>query len=261
MIRSLYTAGTGMMAQQQNLDVISNNLANVNTTAFKGQRAEFQDLMYQTLKSANAGQSGNGTPVGIQFGLGTKISSTEGTFTQGSLQQTGDPLNVAIQGQGFFKVMQADGSVAFTRDGTFKADGQGNVVTADGLKLDPALQIPPNATAVTISATGEVYAVKTGESSSSYVGKIELTNFANPAGMNRIGGNLYQATDNSGDPQSGTPGLNGTGKLQGGFVEGSNVEVVSEMTHMITAQRAYEINSKAIQTADDMLQIVNGLKR
>lgn len=261
MIRSLYTAGTGMVAQQHNLDVISNNLANVNTSGFKGQTAEFQDLMYQTMKSAAVGQSGGGSPEGIQFGLGAKIGATATIFTMGSLQQTGDPLNVAITGQGFFKVTRTDGSAAYTRDGTFKLDATGKVVTSDGLSLEPPLTIPSGATSINVQANGDVYANLPGATSSTYQGKIEVSNVANPAGMDRLGGNLFAATDASGAPVNGTPGANGTGTLQGGYIEGSNVEVVSEMTRMITAQRAYEINSKAIQTADDMLGIVNNLKR
>ncbi len=263
MLRALYTAGTGMVAQQHNLDVISNNLANVNTTGFRGQTAEFQDLMYQTMKSGSVGQNGGGSPQGIEIGLGTKVAATATTFTTGSLQETDNPLNVAItgSGQGFFRVIRPDGSPAYTRDGTFKLDSANKVVTSDGMPLDPDLTIPPGSTAVTVSPNGDVFATNVGAASSTYQGKIQLANVANPGGMARLGGNLFAATAASGEPVLGAPGENGTGTLQGGYVEGSNVEVVSEMTHMITAQRAYEINSKAIQTADDMLGIVNGLKR
>ncbi len=262
MLRSLYTAGTGMVAQQQNLDVISNNLANVNTTGFRGQRAEFQDLMYQTIRSGTAAQSGGtATPEGIQFGLGTKISATASVFTQGSPQRTDDPLNVAIQGDGFFKVLRADGSAAYTRDGTFKMDADGKVLTSDGLSLDPEIKIPQGSTSVSVQPNGEVFAILQGASSATSVGKIQVSQFTNPGGLQRLGGNLFAATTASGDSQDVVPGTSGSGTLMGGYVETSNVQVVDEMTRMITAQRAYEINSKAIQTADDMLSVVNGLKR
>ena len=261
MLRALYTSGTGMVAQQHNLDVISHNLANVNTTGFKAENAEFQDLMYQTMKAASVGQSGGGSPTGVQFGLGTKISATTGIFTQGNFQETGNPLNVAIAGNGFFKVVRADGSAAYTRDGTFKLDARGKIVTSDGLSLDPEITLPEGSSAVHIYDNGDVYATLPGASTSTFQSKIQLATVANPAGMERVGGNLFLATDASGTPAIGTPGENGVGTLQGGYVEGSNVEVVSEMTRMITAQRAYEINSKAIQTADDMLGIVSNLKR
>lgn len=262
MLRSLYTAGTGMVAQQQNLDVISNNLANVNTTGFRGQRAEFQDLIYQTMRNATKGENGSpGTPEGIQFGLGTKISATASIFTQGSPQQTNDPLNVMIEGDGFFKVLQPDGKAAYTRDGTFKLDAEGKVMTSDGMALDPEITIQQGSTAITVGQDGTVSAILPGASSATAVGKVQLTQFANPGGLHRLGGNLFAESDASGSPVDGAPGTNGSGKLLGGYIETSNVQVVDEMTRMITAQRAYEINSKAIQTADDMLGIVSNLKR
>lgn len=260
MLRSLYTAGTGMIAQQHNLDVISNNLANVNTTGFKQQRAEFQDLMYDTMRTASAGDTA-GSPENMQVGFGVKLGATSSNFKPGSLQNTGNPLNLAISGDGFFKVTRPDGSPAYTRDGSFQVDGRGRVVTIDGFPLDPEVTVPAGSTAITIGEEGDVNAIPPGETSSKVFGTVNVTSVANPAGMARIGGNLFVATEAAGDMQDGKPGTNGTGMLQSGFLEGSNVEVVEEMTRMITAQRAYEINSKAIQTADDMLSIVNQLKR
>lgn len=262
MLRSLMTAATGMVAQQTNLDTIANNLANVNTTGFKQQRAEFQDLMYQTLQSAGVSSgSSSASPAAMQVGLGVKFSSTASNFDPGSLQVTDNPLNLAITGNGFFKVTLPDGTPAYTRDGSFKTDATGRVVTSEGYLLDPPVTIPANSSAISIDPSGAVSCISPDQASSQVVGQIEITAVANPAGMNRLGNNLYQATEASGAPISGAPGQNGTGNLQPGYLEGSNVQVVEEMTRMITAQRAYEINSKAIQTADDMLGIVNNLKR
>jgi flagellar basal-body rod protein FlgG len=262
MLRSLYTAGTGMVAQQHNLDVIANNLANVNTTGFKQQRAEFEDLMYQTMRAAGVAEgSGSAAPENMQIGLGVKIAGTSSNFRVGSLQNTGNALNLAISGSGFFKLSRPDGTAVYTRDGSFQPDATGKLVSMDGLALDPEVQVPQGSTSINVSAEGDVSAVAPGETSSKVFGKIQVSNVANPAGMSRLGGNLFAATEAAGDIQSGTPGENGTGTLLSGYLEGSNVEVVEEMTRMITAQRAYEINSKAIQTADDMLGIVNNLKR
>jgi flagellar basal-body rod protein FlgG len=262
MLRSLYTAGTGMVAQQHNLDVIANNLANVNTTGFKQQRAEFEDLMYQTMRSAGVAEgSSAAAPENMQIGLGVKLAGTSSNFQIGSFQNTGNSLNLAISGNGFFKLTQPDGTAVYTRDGSFQPDAEGKLVNMDGLKLDPEVTIPQGSTSITVNAQGDVSAVAPGETSSKVFGKVQVSSVANPAGMTRLGSNLFAATEASGDVQSGTPGENGTGMLQSGYLEGSNVEVVEEMTRMITAQRAYEINSKAIQTADDMLGIVNNLKR
>lgn len=249
------TAGTGMIAQQFNLDTISNNLANVNTTGFKHQRAEFEDLMYQTYRGASA------TSNATQVGLGTAFAATGSDFGEGALQTTGNPLDLAIQGNGFFQVQKPDGSVAFTRDGSFKTDANGQVVTSDGYPLDPPVQIPTNAIGFSVSNTGEILASIPGQTQSQVVGNVQIALFANPAGLTRAGQNLFTSSAASGDPQVETPGSNGAGELKAGALEGSNVQVVEEMVKMIMAQRAYEINSKAIQTSDDMLSTINNLKR
>ncbi len=251
-----------MIAQQYNLDVIANNLANVNTTGFKQQRAEFQDLMYQTFRSSGAATGANSRqPVTMQVGLGTQFTSTGTNFLQGSLQTTGGTFDLAIQGDGFFRVLRPDGSVAYTRDGSFKKDANGVLVTADGYQLDPNITIPAEATNVTIGPGGQVnVTMPDGQIQEAGEG-IRITTFANPSGLERIGQNLYVRGAGSGDPVDGTPGEQGRGQIRQGVLEGSNVQVVEEMVRMITAQRAYEINSKAIQTSDDMLGVVNQLKR
>lgn len=262
MIRALSTAATGMLAQQTNLDTISNNLANVNTTGYKALRAEFQDLMYQTYRgSGSSGGTGTSQPVSIQVGLGSKFASTETDFSNGSMQQTGDPLNLGIQGQGFFQVKMPDGTTAYTRDGSFKRDANGAMVTSDGYKLLDDVSIANGVSALSIGASGVVSGIKPGEQNPTTIGQITLAIFANPAGLTRIGQNLFKAGGASGDPQVSNPTENGAGTLQSLYVEASNVQVVQEMVNMITAQRAYEINSKAIQTADDMLSTLNTLKR
>lgn len=251
-----------MIAQQYNLDVLSNNLANVNTTAFKQQRAEFQDLMYQTFRASGANTSGAiNLPQSVQVGLGAKFAANSTSFAAGPMQATGNPLDIAINGDGFFQVEKPDGSIAYTRDGGFKVDATGLMVTNDGYPLIPNVPITAGSKAVTISSAGVVSAIIPGSTEPQVLGNITLTTFSNPAGLTRIGQNLYQAGGASGDPVEGTPGQNGVGELQSTFVEGSNVQVVEEMVHMILAQRAYEINSKAIQTADEMLGILNSLKR
>jgi flagellar basal-body rod protein FlgG len=255
MMRALTTAGTGMIAQQFNLDTISNNLANVNTTGYKHQRAEFQDLIYQTFKGSSANSGA------VQVGLGTALAATGNDFSEGALQSTTNPMDVAIVGSGFFQVQRTDGSVAYTRDGSFKADASGQLVTSDGYPLDPAISVPTNATSISISATGLVSAVVPGQNDPQQVGQIQLAVFPNPAGLTRIGQNLYVAGGASGDAQLTNPGTTGAGELKSGFLEGSNVQVVEEMVKMIMAQRAYEINSKAIQTSDEMLSTINNLKR
>ncbi len=260
MLRSLYTAGTGMIAQQHNLDVIANNLANVNTNGFKQQRAEFQDLMYTTM--AGAGQpNGAQRPEAIQVGTGVKLGATSSNFRLGNLQNTGNNLNLAITGEGFFKLLKPDGTAVYTRDGAFQTDGAGDLVNVDGYYVDPKINIPQGASAVSIGLDGAVTALLPGQTETQNLGTVMVSTVVNPAGMSRIGGNLFVPTEASGAPEARTPGTEGAGNTQSGFVEGSNVEVVEEMTRMITAQRAYEINSKAIQTADDMLSIVNNLKR
>ena len=262
MMRALTTAGTGMVSQQMNLDVIANNLANVNTTAFKGQRAEFQDLIYQTLRSSGASTGGDSSlPQATQIGLGSRFSASSTSFRIGSLNPTGNPLNVAINGEGFFRVALPSGQIGFTRDGSFNRDANGLLVTSDGYQVEPGITIPNGATALTISNGGIVSATLPGNSDPTELGQITISTFTNPAGLTRIGQNIFTSGGASGEEIEVTPGTEGTGTLQQGFLEGSNVDVVEEMVRMITAQRAYEINSKAIQSSDDMLSILNSLKR
>ncbi|MBS1717601.1 MAG: flagellar basal-body rod protein FlgG [Armatimonadetes bacterium] len=262
MMRSLTTAATGMISQQQNLDTISNNLANVNTNGFKAQRAEFQDIVYQTVRASGASTgASSSSPIAVQIGLGSKFAVNSAFEGQGPLTSTGNPTDLAIQGQGYFQVQMPDGSTGYTRDGSFKLDSTGQVVTNDGYQVIPSIQIPAGSTAVSISGSGLVTAVLPGQSSPTTIGQITIATFSNPAGLTRLGHNLYAAGGASGDPQVGNPGSTGFGSVEAGFVEGSNVQVVEEMVKMIVAQRAYEVNSKAIQTADEMLQTVGQLKR
>jgi flagellar basal-body rod protein FlgG len=240
-----------MEAQQLNIDVISNNLANVNTTGFKKSRVDFQDLLYQTTRSAT----------GIQIGLGTRAAATQKIFTQGDYQETGNPLDIVIQGDGFFQVQLPDGSSAYTRDGTFKMDSQGRIVTSDGFPLAQQLTIPAEATSVSIGSDGTVTVEMPGQTAPQDVGQIQIAKFPNPAGLDNYGRNLLIPTAASGDAQLDAPGTNGLGSLANKFVEMSNVKVVEEMVNMIVAQRAYEVNSKAIQTSDEMLTIANNLRR
>ncbi|GMV90046.1 MAG: flagellar basal body rod protein FlgG [Chthonomonas sp.] len=261
MIRSLNTAATGMVAQQHNLDVIAHNLANVNTTGFKQQRAEFQDLMYQTLRASGSIQAGDvRSPQALQVGLGTKFTASATSFLEAPLIPTNNPLDLAIRGKGFFQVTRPDGSVAYTRDGSFKVNAEG-VLTYNGDPVEPRITIPADARDVTIAPNGTVEGkIGTSQDPENF-GQVQIVMFANPAGLTRLGGNLFVAGGGSGDPQPSTPGENGSGSLESGFLEGSNVQIVEEMVRMILAQRAYEINSKAIQTADDMLGVLNNLKR
>lgn len=262
MMRSLTTAASGMIAQQTNLDTIANNLANVNTTAFKTQRSEFQDLVYQTIRASGAATSGSfSTPSAIQVGLGSKFTTNLQMMTQGAMLQTGNPLDIAIQGDGFFKVQMPDGSDAYTRDGSFKRDANGLLVTSDGYHLSPEITVPAGATSISVSPNGAVSAILPGSGEPTLLGNITLTRFTNPNGLTRLGQNLYQQGGGSGTGTDGAPGADGNGTLAAGFLEGSNVQIVDEMVRMITAQRAYEINSKAITTSDEMLQTVNQLKR
>ncbi|MBT3637049.1 MAG: flagellar basal-body rod protein FlgG [Opitutae bacterium] len=257
---SLYSGATGMQAQQLNLNVISNNIANVNTTGYKKNKIEFQDLLYQNPRQAG-GQTGAGNviPTGVEMGNGTKVVSTAKIFTQGQLTQTSEKMDVAIDGVGFFQVERPDGTEAYTRDGAFKVGPDGQITTADALPLAAGLQIDPEVTNVFVSPTGEV-SVETADGTQ-IIGQLELVRFPNPAGMKAMGGNLFIETEASGAPEIGAPGENGFGVLQQGYLEMSNVNVVEEMVNMIIAQRAYEINSKSIQTSDDMLSRVNQLKR
>jgi flagellar basal-body rod protein FlgG len=255
MIRSLWISKTGLEAQQFQMDVIANNLANVSTNGFKRARAVFEDLIYQTLRQPGA-QSSQQTqlPSGLQIGTGVRPVATERIFTQGNLQQTGSPRDVAIQGNGFFQVLLPDGTTAYTRDGSFQSDSQGQFVTSSGFPVQPAITIPPNATSITIARDGTVSVRVPGSSSPTQVGSLQLVGFINPAGLQSIGENLYVQTASSGTPNPNTPGTNGLGWLNQNFVETSNVNVVEELVSMIQTQRAYEINSKAIQTSDQMLQ-------
>ncbi len=257
---ALYSSATGMQAQQLNLDTIANNLANVNTTGFKKSKIEFQDLLYQQSRPAGAdGGAGNLVPSGTQVGAGSRVVSTAKVFTQGTLSQTGEKLDIAVQGEGFFEIQRPDGTSAYTRDGSFKLTSTGQVVTNDGLPVLSGFQpIPVGATSISVATTGEV-TVSTATGTSNF--QIQLVRFANPTGLENAGGNLYLETTASGTPELGNPGVQGFGTTIQGYLEGSNVNVVNEMVSMIVAQRAYEINSKAIQTSDAMLQEINNLKR
>ncbi len=261
MMRSLTTASSGMVAQQLNLDTIANNLANVNTTAFKAQRAEFQDMVYEIMRGSGATNEGEARQLALQVGLGSKFSSSATNFSEGGLIITGKPENMAIRGNGFFQVTRPDGSIAYTRDGTFKLDSAGLLVSNDGYPLEPSVTIPTGATAVNVSQAGVVSAILAGNSEPTVLANITIAVFPNPEGLTRGGQNLYLASNASGEPTVVEPGQEGSGTLASGYVEGSNVQVVEEMVRMIMAQRAYEINSKAIQTSDEMLTVLNQLKR
>jgi len=255
MIRSLWVAKTGLEAQQTNVDVISNNLANVSTNGFKRQRPVFEDLLYQTLRQPGA-QSTQQTqvPSGLQLGTGVRPVATARIFTTGNLQNTGNPLDLAVNGNGFFQVTLPDGSVSYTRDGAFQLDNQGQVVTSNGYPLQPTITIPPNAVTVTIGSDGMVSVLAAGATAPTQVGQIQLANFINPAGLQARGENLFLETAASGTAQTNVPGTNGLGALNQGFVETSNVNVTEELVNLITAQRAFEINSRSIQSSDQMLQ-------
>lgn len=262
MMRSLWTAASGMSAQQTNIDVISNNLANVNTTGYKKKRAEFQDLMYQTMRQAGA-TSGvdNQVPTGIQMGHGVRLAATNTVHTGGSMQSTGSELDMAIEGDGFFQITLPDGTIAYTRDGSFKRDSDGRIVNSDGYPLEPEMTIPENTTEVTISADGRVAVTIPGETETQEIGQIELSRFVNPSGLSNMGKNLYLETAASGAPINNVAGTDGAGTIVQKYIEMSNVQIVEEMVNMIVAQRAYETNSKAITTSDSMLEVANGLKR
>jgi flagellar basal-body rod protein FlgG len=260
MIRALYSAAAGMESQQLNLDVISNNLANVSTTGFKKSKIEFQDLLYESVRTPGAEQ-GNGTqlPTGIQIGHGSRPVATAKIFTEGELTQTGAQLDMAIQGEGFIEVQMPDGTLAYTRDGALKTDSSGKVTTSDGLVVQSGWQpIPTGTTSISISADGSVTTTGAGGTQNF---RVQLVRFANPAGLQSMGSNLYKETPASGTPETGNPDENGFGSLQQGYLEMSNVKVVEEMVNMIVAQRAYEVNSKAVQAADEMMQQSNNLRR
>lgn len=261
MIRALYSAASGMTAQQINVDNIANNLANANTTGFKMRRTQFQDLLYQSfIQPGAAAGSQTVVPSGLQIGLGTRPAANEIIFAQGNFQQTDNPLDLVIQGKGFFQVRRPDGSTAYTRAGGFQLDRDGNVVTSDGDPIEPQITIPPQSQTITIAADGTVTYTQPGQTASQVAGQIQLANFANPAGLNSIGHNLFTPTDASGDATTGSPGgQEGVGALMQGYVEGSNVSVVEEFINMIVSQRAYEANSKVVKAADEMYQQVNNI--
>jgi len=260
MINSLAIAKTGLDAQQTQLDVISNNLANVATNGFKRARAVFEDLLYQNMRQSGA-QSSQQTqiPSGLQTGTGVRPIATEPIFTQGNLQQTGNSQDIAIQGNGFFQILMPDGTTSYTRDGSFQTNASGQLVTSSGYPLQPAVTLPANATSVTIGRDGVVSVMQPGSGNPVQVGTIQLATFINPAGLQKQGENLYTATASSGTATTGNPGTNGLGTLNQGYVESSNVNVVEELVNMIQTQRAYEINSKAISTSDQMLQRLSQL--
>ncbi len=258
MNQALWVAKTGLDAQQTRMSVVSNNLANVNTTGFKQGRAVFEDLLYQTVRQSG-GQTSQDTqlPSGMNLGTGVRVVATEKLFTQGSMLKTDNALDVAIKGRGFFQILLPDGNLAYTRDGTFQRNAQGELVTASGYLVQPGITIPDGAQSITIGSDGVVSIQLAGQPAPSQVGTLETVDFINPVGMQAIGENLYIETASSGTAQAGTPGLNGFGSLVQGALEGSNVNVVAELVNMIETQRAYEMNSKAISTTDQMLQYLN----
>ena len=260
MIRSLWIAKTGMEGQQTKLDTVTNNLANVGTNGFKRAGVVFEDLMYQNLRQTGA-SNGQGTtlPTGLQVGLGVRAAATTRTFTQGALTQSGNVYDLAIQGQGFFQVQMADGTTAYTRDGAFQVDANGQLVTNAGDPVQPSITIPATAQNITIAKDGTVSALLPGQAAATVVGQLQTAGFVNPAGLLPLGGNLYTETAASGTPNVGSPNANGLGSLQQGALEGSNVNVVEELVTMIATQRAYELNSKAISTSDQMLQRLSQL--
>ena len=260
MIRSLWTGTTGMNAQQLNLDVIANNLANVSTTGFKKSRADFQDLMYQIMRVPGSQTSTDTeSPTGVQVGLGVRPAAVQKIFTQGDLIQTGNDLDVAIEGHGFFQVEIPSGDTAYTRAGSFKTDSSGRLTTSDGYPILPSITIPADSRQVTISESGLVSAILSDSTTSTEIGQFETVTFTNNGGLLAVGNNLFRETDASGNAVTGTPGSDGYGKLLQTYLEGSNVNIVEEMAAMITTQRAYEINSKSIQTSDEMMQTTNNM--
>ena len=262
-MRALHTAATGMMAQELNVQVISNNIANMRTTGYKRQRAEFQDLLYEHARriGTQTSDQGNILPVGIDLGSGVKTVGTPRVMTQGSLSPTGKDFDVAIRGEGFFKIQRPDGTFAYTRDGSFKMDAQGRIVTAQGYVIQPAITIPTNSTGLTINPQGQVSIIPQGSTQPTIIGQLTLTRFIDQAGLLPMGDNLYQETPASGTPQDGNPATDGAGDLQQGSLEQSNVDSVAEITNLISAQRAYEMNSKVITAADQMLQATSNLLR
>jgi flagellar basal-body rod protein FlgG len=261
MMRALYTAASGMDAQQFNMDTISNNLANVNTTGFRGNQARFQDLVYQQIQAPGSPVGASVVPVGQEVGLGVKVGSSEKIVTQGNLIQTGNNLDLAIQGDGFFQITMPDGTTAYTRDGSFNRDANGAIVTANGYFLQPQLTIPQNAQSISVGPDGTVTALIPGSTQPQQLGTITLARFVNPAGLAPQGSNLFTQTAASGTPIVSQASINGTGSIQSGFLENSNVSVVQEIVNMIVAQRAFEANSKSISAADQMLQTANQMNQ
>lgn len=264
MMRSLWTAASGMIGQQFNIDTVSNNLSNVNTTGFKRNRADFEDLLYQTTRTAGTPATERTlVPTPVQVGHGVKVAGSSKLFQQGSLQNTGNISDIAIEGEGFFRALDYNGEYVYTRDGSFQIDSNGQLVTNNGLRVAPEIIMPPNFIRETVNVTedGRVLTQIPGQMDPIQVGQIQLYRFVNPAGLNAQGQNVFRQTAASGDAIGGTPGIDGIGKTRHKFLEMSNVSVVSEMVNMIVAQRAYEMNSRAIQTTDTMLGIANGLKR
>lgn len=262
MNRALRTAATGMYAQQLNVDLIAHNLANVNTTGFKKTRPEFQDLMYQTLKTSVESTDPNiQQPIEIQVGNGTMPVATQRSFVQGDIQPTNNPLDIALQGEGFLQIRRPDGTIAYTRDGALKMSGEGQLVTSQGYLVDPSVSFSPDTSSVAISKEGVIEVTEFGQTDAARIGQLELAKFVNPAGLRPIGNNLYIETPASGKPIIGTAGNEGFAEIQQGSLESSNVDVVEEMVSMIVAQRAYEINSKTIKTVEEMLSIANAIRR
>jgi flagellar basal-body rod protein FlgG len=262
MERSLFIAATGMEAQRLNIDVVSNNLANVNTTGFKKSRADFQDLFYQGLKTAGA-ESAEGTevPTGIQVGLGVKPAAVQKMFQQGDFVSTSNSLDMVIEGKGFFQIATPEGDINYSRAGSFKLDSEGNIVNSDGYPLEPSITIPDNTLEITVTADGTVSALQSGSSTPVELGQIELAQFINPGGLKAMGRNLFSSTGASGEATTGNPDSEGFGSINQGFIELSNVNVVEEMVNMIVSQRAYELNSKVVKSADEMLAMANNIKR
>ena len=262
-MRALYTAATGMAAQELNVQVISNNIANLRTTGYKKQRAAFQDLIYDHVRRVGAQASDQGTilPVGVDIGGGVKTVGTPRLMTQGTLSPTGNELDVAIRGEGFFKIQMTDGTYAYTRDGSFQMDAQGRIVTSNGNVVQPGIAIPTNAQAISISPQGQVSATLPGSSAPSVLGQLQMTRFVNKAGLQAIGDNLFVETPASGTPQDGVPNTDGYGDVQQGNLEQANVEAVTEISDLIAAQRAYEMNGKVISAADQMLSATSNLMR
>ncbi len=262
MIRSLYSGATGMYAQQLEIDNISNNLANVNTNGFKKSMIHFQDLIYQTLQEAGSPTSASTSkPNELSVGVGVKPVSTQKIFTQGGLENTGNPLDLSIEGEGFFMITKADGEMSYSRDGSLRINDEGRIVTADGFYLEPGITIPSDTESISISPDGIIMAKPFGSIDSNQIGQIQLSRFINPAGLKSVGGNRYLPTTASGEAMTGTPGTGEFGEIHQGYVETSNVAIVEEMVNMIIAQRAYELNSKTVKTAESMIELAVNLKR